>query len=58
MIDPEQIAGSRRAGRAEKHVEQRRVDALELIADTLEAIRLDLAAALNSASEKSRSGSR
>ena len=43
--DPAQIAERRREQRADMHVEQRRVMALELIADTLEAIRLDLAAA-------------
>ncbi|MGA9851735.1 MAG: hypothetical protein WBR15_02245 [Gammaproteobacteria bacterium] len=41
--DPLQIAERRRSERAEMHVEQRRVVALELIADTLEAIRLGLA---------------
>lgn len=40
--DPKQIAERRHAQRIDMHVEQRRILALELIADTLEAIRLDL----------------
>jgi len=44
---PLQIAEHRHQERAEKHVEQRRIEALELIADTLEAIRLDLAKAIS-----------
>lgn len=43
---PKQIAESRRQQRIDLHVEQRRILALELIADTLEAIRLDLADAM------------
>lgn len=41
--NPLQIAKQRRNDRSELHIEQRRALALELIADTLEAIRLDLA---------------
>ncbi|MGB9428769.1 MAG: hypothetical protein WCC11_02665 [Gammaproteobacteria bacterium] len=41
--NPLQIAKQRRNDRSELHIKQRRALALELIADTLEAIRLDLA---------------
>lgn len=44
--DPKQIAERRHAQRIDMHVEQRRILALELIADTLEAIRLDIADAV------------
>jgi hypothetical protein len=44
---PLQIAEHRRQERTDKHVEQRSIQALELIADTLEAIRLDLAKAIS-----------
>ena len=51
---PIQIAEHRRQARAEQHVEQRRIMALELIADTLEAIRLDLTKAIAMLESSSR----
>lgn len=51
---PLQIAEYRRQDRADKHVEQRRIEALELIADTLEAIRLDVVKALSMLESQNR----
>lgn len=42
MTTPEQIAKLREARRAERTPEQRALDAAELTADTLEAIRIEL----------------
>lgn len=53
--DPKQIAERRHAQRIDMHVEQRRILALELIADTLEAIRLELADAVGMLESNTRS---
>ncbi|HKT32490.1 MAG TPA: hypothetical protein VJS89_08375 [Gammaproteobacteria bacterium] len=47
-INPEQIAAARASKRNDLHMEMRKVVALELIADTLEAIRQDIAGVINS----------
>lgn len=53
--NPARIAERRQQQRANLHVEQRRILALELIADTLEAIRLDLADAVGMLESNARS---
>ena len=47
-ISPERVTKSRESDRKEMHMEMRKVVALELIADTLEAIRLDISGIINS----------